>query len=916
MKNKIFCLCLALCFCYGIYAQVIWDEPVKLAECKGISWSQSSVVIFDKVYHVWAESDEIETSIYIQINSSSGDSLQRINFNSGTDNEISQIYPYVIATTDNCLIINWIEVSSTGHFKYKAQKLNVNGAALWNENGITLSEGDNISNQFNYSGEPLMSDAEGGAYIICNNLNPFTIIRVNGNGSIIWQEQIQGIPYCSYKLTPAYPNGISVFFKYLQNDEGYISVNRFSNAGESTYSGLIKIPQANTYDEFDFHAYPDNSFLLYAYYSAYSPQKFSSQCDSLWSNSELKNNKIVFINDNDFFGIENTTEGIIFTKYNELGNELSSFVTIYNSYYLNASINPNNDLVIFYYVWTNILETKIQILKSDNSFQFEEGIDLSLYTGIYSKILFTSEKIILTFKDYSLKQCLVDYTGTNIRTTVMSLSGPYFSPLDELNNQRYHFFPSEDNLSLILEDHYIVMYMIDSSGQKLMPLTGKQILPQSPYNSSGIVLAKTPQNTYVVCLKDYSHTYSTLNLSETGDINFDYNTDVCFTNFFNRTNDILALSAPSDNYRPDKIRKLTSDNTFSDPVDIPNTGMLDSYDLQFPLIFERYWEHDTSSHYLQLLSEDLVFSSPIEFMHTRFSHGIKTQSISAGLFLSGSSSYEFQNVLYFQLIRNTDNSLLLPLDKCLMKSSLKLKDYTVIAFENNNIYSLYLDTNEGASSLKLQKYTISDNSFEPQYGVKGLTLADDVCNYTAEKIGNYIAISYVINGNYPPNLLQFMCLNNETNSLSTSMLLGDSSTQKPQICPINENNAYVVWNNYVNYPHTNCNSLLVQKLNLSQMTGATIPPSPLILFQNYPNPFNPETNISFALPQAGMVKLEIYNIKGQKVTTLADQYLESGQHNLKWNGTNSNHNNVSCGVYFYKLTTQTKSITKKMLLLK
>lgn len=91
---------------------------------------------------------------------------------------------------------------------------------------------------------------------------------------------------------------------------------------------------------------------------------------------------------------------------------------------------------------------------------------------------------------------------------------------------------------------------------------------------------------------------------------------------------------------------------------------------------------------------------------------------------------------------------------------------------------------------------------------------------------------------------------------------------------------------------------------------------PEIKMRNYPNPFNPETTISFDLPEESDVRLEIYNIKGQKVKTLQSERLDAGNHSVIWNGTNSNSKQVASGVYFYRLTTGKKKLTKKMILMK
>ncbi len=85
---------------------------------------------------------------------------------------------------------------------------------------------------------------------------------------------------------------------------------------------------------------------------------------------------------------------------------------------------------------------------------------------------------------------------------------------------------------------------------------------------------------------------------------------------------------------------------------------------------------------------------------------------------------------------------------------------------------------------------------------------------------------------------------------------------------------------------------------------------------NYPNPFNPETKIVFNLPEEGNVKLEIYNIKGQKVKTLLDCYMSPGRSEMIWNGKDDNGKLVGSGVYFYQLQTPSKSYVRKCMLLK
>jgi hypothetical protein len=86
--------------------------------------------------------------------------------------------------------------------------------------------------------------------------------------------------------------------------------------------------------------------------------------------------------------------------------------------------------------------------------------------------------------------------------------------------------------------------------------------------------------------------------------------------------------------------------------------------------------------------------------------------------------------------------------------------------------------------------------------------------------------------------------------------------------------------------------------------------------QNQPNPFNPETVIKYALPSATQVSVRIYNVVGQLVKTLVDDYQPAGQHQVVWNGTNENGERVASGIYLYRFVTPDHQKTLKMTLLK
>jgi hypothetical protein len=93
-------------------------------------------------------------------------------------------------------------------------------------------------------------------------------------------------------------------------------------------------------------------------------------------------------------------------------------------------------------------------------------------------------------------------------------------------------------------------------------------------------------------------------------------------------------------------------------------------------------------------------------------------------------------------------------------------------------------------------------------------------------------------------------------------------------------------------------------------------PDHFSLRQNYPNPFNPATTISFSLPVAEQVRLEIFNSLGRRVTTLLQKDLPAGDHSVVWDGTDASMDRAASGIYFYRLTAGDHAESRKMILLK
>ena len=114
----------------------------------------------------------------------------------------------------------------------------------------------------------------------------------------------------------------------------------------------------------------------------------------------------------------------------------------------------------------------------------------------------------------------------------------------------------------------------------------------------------------------------------------------------------------------------------------------------------------------------------------------------------------------------------------------------------------------------------------------------------------------------------------------------------------NPDNRPVVWGHVVSEDD------IVESVYVSSLLG------------NYPNPFNPETVVRYTVVNDAFVTIEIYNIKGQKVRSLVNDFVNRGKHDVVWNGRDHDGRKVSSGLYFYKMTAGKYQSVRRMVLMK
>ena len=122
-------------------------------------------------------------------------------------------------------------------------------------------------------------------------------------------------------------------------------------------------------------------------------------------------------------------------------------------------------------------------------------------------------------------------------------------------------------------------------------------------------------------------------------------------------------------------------------------------------------------------------------------------------------------------------------------------------------------------------------------------------------------------------------------------------------------------------PGNNYYDSLVTVGALQQITSLSVNekmPSPLLfnLYQNFPNPFNSSTNIKYELFKSGRVKIAIINSRGEDVRLIINKYHHVGEHLIQWDGRNDHGINMASGIYFYKIISDERIKTQKMIYLK
>jgi protocatechuate 3,4-dioxygenase beta subunit len=212
-------------------------------------------------------------------------------------------------------------------------------------------------------------------------------------------------------------------------------------------------------------------------------------------------------------------------------------------------------------------------------------------------------------------------------------------------------------------------------------------------------------------------------------------------------------------------------------------------------------------------------------------------------------------------------------------------------------YLDYAKFNEGSPSNAAVAGHVSDGKNTPIEGATIIVLT--ASNSAIASVRTGVTGNYEIYGLPPGNYVL------QATSIGYASNFNGTSTNFSEAAPV-----------YVGSGSVEINFILSPQSMSVKPDGKDKMPKELLLLGNYPNPFNPQTQIKFALPKDMTLTVDIYNVKGEHIVQLYNGRLSAGEHSIVWNGLNQEGQNVSSGLYLYRLASTAAVKTGKMLLVR
>ncbi len=209
----------------------------------------------------------------------------------------------------------------------------------------------------------------------------------------------------------------------------------------------------------------------------------------------------------------------------------------------------------------------------------------------------------------------------------------------------------------------------------------------------------------------------------------------------------------------------------------------------------------------------------------------------------------------------------------------------------------------GERSFRVIHYDSAGFHPQPSFS-SGSSGQNFIISYSPENNGSHSEVTATINNNYNFSFNHGLVIFNmpiaDSFSVDNGYITQTIVLDSTELC-------------YVEFTITanSITSVTIEAYSISGVESDKVLPEEFSLIQNYPNPFNSATTISYSISNEANVRLDIYDLLGNHVSTLIDSSQEPGAHSVNWDA-----DEFSSGIYFYRVTIDDMSITKKMILLR
>lgn len=973
---KVYVLSALVMFTSLLFGQNMWEEPLLLREPGDLEWEQASVTTGNnEIVHVWAEYQLGVKSIFAMKYDSAGNQLWGDEAIIINDSSGYQEYPDIISSNDGGFIITWERV-----YPYpstlRAQKLNSNGEKLWGENGVSFAEEDDNLYAPNID---LFPNDLGGAIAVWMDAGRAFAVSLDSEGTDQWCNLISQLQLTEsgydFEITS---DGMGGLIVAKEISEGNLSCSRIDASGELAWQ-QAQILEFNDYNDTLVKILYNNvdGYYFFSYHNdgevggtLIRKISLDGELDSFETFIPLPTYSLNIslsvgcsVNDNgDLFVVQRAIDGINLPIYVLLGYRLdqqlnhiwdSNGVVIGSSEF-DTPIDPiecNNLGELFFLTYYNddiedrlhfsLSKTNSQgILESEeNGFLISQNIDLTS-----QPYLRYDEDLFIAWREhengnYSLKQQILN-TDMEVllseESEIVRLveSGEVFID-PNLEISAYPLINSESSIIIWLDKRdnapdRIMYQIVHSDGSVEFPGNGlavteseiglirnyataqndqKQICLVWSEESSNLVYSRIIDSDGSILASNNEPIYgdSDDSFASVQDISLSSKDNKFYLGFIelNYFNQLHAYFLSTDN-NSDWFSPILID---SDLISVTNQFLSIQIINNYCIIDTQ--ENNCSVYRMSELGEVTLVQENIHAGHPSFKCDSENN-----LFYHWHNS---QLQICVQGIRNTnelywDNSVVVSYHPQYQEPNYAIFGDFIVS---DAVYVIWYQSNSPHShnEVRVQKISFEGNrmwdvegvlltntcSFDTYINIEQLN--DDYMTPFWGEYGNSNYIVHKVNVLGNDGILHFgddgLDLTADTNSI-----FNFKGVQ------LNHGKIMYVWDSL--------NSLYAQMFDFSAVDNENNDATPISMSigQNYPNPFNPETNISFDINRSGLVKLEIYNLKGQKVKTLVNDKFEVGRHSVVWNGRDDSDKEVASGIYFYRIKNGEKSLTRKMILMK